>query len=196
MSEGNALWRRYWHQRTGATQDDLRQAAWGCATAAASFCWNGHLREYDLTLYGPEGLPFHGDDNPFMRSAKYMDVLADVMHNEIVFYRTTPHDHLLSHHDPLRVWCLAEPGSQYLVFASHGESFALHVTTGSYGDNVWIDAKTGQQQPLPAQRAEQAARLQDAPDERLNGTIRLHFQPPNRDTDWVLVLRAGDQEGD
>jgi uncharacterized protein DUF5060 len=145
MSEGNALWRRYWHERTGATQDDLRRAAWGCATAGASFCWNGHAKEYELIVRGPEGIPFHGDDNPYTVSARYIDVLAKVMADEVAFYRMQPQDHLLTHHDPFRVWCLSEPGQQVLVFSTSGEPFRIHLTAGSYAHNVWIDAKTGEQ---------------------------------------------------
>jgi hypothetical protein len=194
MSEGNALWRRYWHERTGATQDDLRRAAWGTATAGASFCWNGHAREYDLYVRGPEGMPFHGDDNSYTASARYVDILADVMNEEVVFHRMTPHDFVLTGHDPLRVWCLAEPGRQYLTFATAGEPFTLHLAPGSYDGNVWIDTKTGAQRPAPATRVSTGEvateRTPDMPDERRVGTQGVPFAPPDRDTDWVLLLRA------
>jgi hypothetical protein len=194
MSEGNALWRRYWSEKADATQDDLRQAAWGCATAAASFCWNGHAREYDLYVRGPEGLPFHGDDNPYTVSARYIDILTDVMTKEVVFHRMTPHDFVLMDHDPLRVWCLAEAGKQYLVFSTAGEPFTLHLAAGNYTRNVWMDTKTGRQQPAPpvsvASSEVTTEKSVILPDERRIGTKGIAFNPPNRDTDWVLLLRT------
>lgn len=176
MSEGNALWRRYWQSRTGATQDDLRQSAWGCATAGASFCWNGHASEANLKALGPEGLPFHGADNPYARSAAELDTLARVMTEEVTFHSMTPEDGLLSAHEPRRVWCLAEPGRQYLVFAARGGSFTLRVAAGQYTKHLWIDAKTGLSVPAPAVSA--------------SAETPTQFTPPNTTTDWVLVLRG------
>ena len=196
MSEGNALWRRYWHERTGATQDDLRQAAWGCATAGASFCWNGHAKEYELAVRGPEGMPFHGDDNPYTKSAKYVDILSDLMQKDVTFYRMTPQDVLLTRHDPFRVWCLAEPGKQYLAFSCSGEPFTIHLNEGNYSRNAWVDAKTGKQQPL--KRIEVAGNqvskeaTKDASGELRVGMKAVEMQPPNRDTDWVLLLRVAE----
>ena len=189
MSEGNALWRRYWHERVGATQDDLRGAAWGCATAGSSFCWNGHAKEYELAVRGPEGMPFHGDDNPYTTSAKYMDILADVMASEVAFYRMTPQDHMLTGHDPLRVWCLAEGGEQYLVFSIAGEPFQLHVAPGEFTRNVWIDTKTGKQSPCDAVSVNEDGTSSEQQDERRNDTKGVKFTPPSRTTDWVLLLR-------
>lgn len=175
MSEGNALWRRYWHEKSGADQDDLRRAAWACVTAGASFCWNGHAKEYELYVYGPDGIPFHGDDNPYTVSAKYIDIVADVMNNQVAFQRMIPQDALLTGHDPLRVWCLAETGQQYLVFASHGEPFALELAKAEYKNNIWIDAKTGKKTKADSVAA--------------NGKP-VKFVPPDDDTDWILILRT------
>lgn len=190
MSEGNALWRRYWHERTGATQDDLRQAAWGCATAASSFCWNGHAKEYELAVRGPEGMPFHGDDNPFTKSAQYIDILAKTMAEEIAFHRMTPQDHLLTQHDPFRVWCLAEPGKQYLVFSTAGEPFTLNLTASSYANNIWLNAKTGEQEPVDEVKVSEEELATEAVDERRVGTKAIQFTPPDRETDWVLIVRG------
>ncbi len=189
MSEGNALWRRYWHERTGATQDDLRQAAWGCTLAGASFCWNGHAKEYELAVRGPEGMPFHGNDNPYTVSAKYIDILADVINEEVDFHAMQPADYLLTQHDPFRVWCLAEQGAQYLVFATRGEPFSVHLTPGEYTNNVWVDAKTGEQKPFARLSVAENEVATNQPDERLDGTHRVKVQPPNSSTDWVLILR-------
>ena len=175
MSEGNALWRRYWHERTGATQDDLRRSAWACATAGASFTWNGHASEYELYAYGPEGLPF-SEDNEFKLSERYVDILTKVLRNEVDFYRMRPHDELLANQQALRVYALSEPGQQYLVFAPDGENFALHLEAGTYSRCCWIDSKTGEKQALP--------QVQNAGPEQAKA-----FTPPNKDTDWVLVIR-------
>jgi hypothetical protein len=177
MSEGNALWRRYWHEKSGATQEDLRRTAWACATGGASFNWNGHLKEYELYAAGPTGLPFNAD-NPYMASEKYVDVLARVMKEEVVFFRMTPQDSLLKQHDALRVWALAEKGKQYLVFASHGEPFAISLADGNYANNVLIDAKTGEKTKVaPVFVGEKEGKLS-------------MFTPPDRTTDWVLILRT------
>lgn len=194
MSEGNALWRRYWSAKSGATQDDLRRAAWGCVTAASSFCWNGHAGEEGLFVRGPQGMPFHGDENPYVASARVVDVLADVMTREVEFYRMEPNDFLLTDHDPLRVWCLGEASRQYLVFSTAGESFTLHVREGDYTRNVWIDTKTGAQRPAPALKvtADEVATKRSVimPDERRIGGKGVAFTPPDRETDWVLLLRT------
>jgi len=177
MSEGNALWRRFWHERTGATQDDLRRAAWACVTGGASFNWNGHLKEYELCAHGPTGLPFN-EDNPFKESEKYIDIIAQVMNNEVAFYRMTPQDGLLKQYDAMRVWALAEQGKQYLVFSSHGEPFGIILTAGDYINNIWINAKTGQQTKV---RPVSVSGGNSDP---------ILFNPPSRDTDWVLILRT------
>jgi len=196
MSEGNALWRRYWHDKAGATQDDLRRAAWACVTGGASFCWNGHAKEYELYVRGPEGMPFHGNDNPYTVSARYIDIVSDVMTDEVLFHRMTPQDYLLTEHDPLRVWCLAESGRQYLTFSTAGEPFTLHLAAGDYTRNFWIDARTGEQ--VPAAEVQVAAgdvtteKSAIAPDERRIGTRATAFTPPDNETDWVLLVRTSD----
>lgn len=194
MSEGNALWRRYWAKKSGATQTDLRRAAWGCVTAAASFCWNGHAGEDDLRARGSEGLPFHDPDHPYAASARVVDVIAEVMTRAVDFSRMTPHDFVLTEHDPLRTWCLAEPGRQYLVFSTAGEPFTLHLREGQYGRNRWINTETGEEQPAPtvAIAADEVAvkRSIIMPDERRIGGKGVKFTPPDSRTDWVLVLRT------
>lgn len=174
MSEGNALWRRFWADRTGATRDDLRQAAWACATAGASFTWCGHQGEESLVLYGPEGYPFFGDDNEYAGSADQIDILADVMNNEIAFYRMNPADSFLSNHNNHAVWCLAEPGEQYLVFSKEGSPFCLKFTAGSYLSNKWINTVTGVSVEVPSFETSE------------NEIIA--FTPPGSDSDWVLIV--------
>ncbi|MGE4587855.1 MAG: DUF5060 domain-containing protein [Mangrovibacterium sp.] len=175
MSEGNALWRRYWHERSGATQDDLRRSAWGCVTAGASFTWNGHEKEYELYAGGPSGLPF-SKENPFLESERYIRILSGVMQEEVDFFRMLPHDDLLTGHNGLEVYALAEPGSQYLVFAPAGNVFGLQLEQGRY-TNYWMDTKTGEKQAL-------------SPIEIPGGTQIRRFSPPSCTTDWVLILRS------
>ena len=174
MIEGNALWRRFWQKRTKATLDDLRQSAWACVTAGASFNWCGHAGEDSLVAYGPEGLPFFNDDNPYAESAKHLDILSDVMMNELTFYNMIPSDNLLSNHDNKKVWCLSEIGEQYLVFSSYGNPFSLQLANGSYNQVKWIDAKTGVSQNLKS----------------ITATLKtpMLFQPPSTESDWVLIL--------
>ena len=57
------------------------------------------------------------------------------MNKKVFFHRMTPHDDLLKEHDRKQVWCLAEPGEQYLVFAAKGESFSLGLAGGKYSSN-------------------------------------------------------------
>jgi len=177
MSEGNALWRRFWHERSGATQDDLRRAAWACVTGGASFNWNGHLKEYELYAHGPTGLPFN-EENPFKESEKYIDIIARVMNEEVAFYRMTPQDGLLKQHDAMRVWALAEKGKQYLVFAGHGEPFGIILAAGDYVNNIWLDARTGEKTKV---RSVSVSGQNSDP---------VMFNPPSRTTDWVLILRT------
>lgn len=193
MSEGNALWRRYWSNKAGATQEDLRRAAWACVTGGASFCWNGHAGEAALYAKGPEGLPFGDPTHPYAKSAVAIDVVADVMTREFAFQDAEPSDFLLTEHDPLRTWCLANPGHQYLVFTTAGEPFTLNLTAGHYLHNVWIDTKTGAQRPAKELRvlASEVSSQKSIvmPDERRIGGKGFAFEPPDKATDWVLLLR-------
>jgi hypothetical protein len=180
MMEGNALWRRYWADKLASegqthTPDLTRQAAWACVTAAASFTWCGHV---SLSLTGRDGLPFAGDDNPYRASAKAIDILTSVMNDEVVFYRMTPHDDLLSEHDVQNVWCLAEPGHQYLVFTTAGRSFSLNISNGTYTRNRWLNAETGTVDSLEAIE--------------VTDQNTLAFSPPDTETDWVLLVREAD----
>lgn len=175
MSEGNALWRRYWHQRSGADQEDLRRSAWACASAGASFTWNGHTSEYELMAGGSDGLPFN-IENEFKLSEKYVQILTEVMQNDVAFYQMRPDDALLSGCEALRVYALAEPGNQYLVFAMDGEPFTLKLEPRSYSKVFWLDTKKGE-------------RIQFADVDQLTNVEGFRFTPPNRETDWALIIR-------
>lgn len=175
MIEGNALWRRYWQEKSGASQDDLRQAAWACVTGGASFNWCGHAGEGALVAKGPEGLPFFGEENAYASSAFELDILSNVMNKEVTFYKMHPTDSILSAHNNKTVWCLSEKGQQYLVFSINGEPFQINLAPGKYDRNIWIDTKTGVDKLIPAITA------------HVNELIT--FTPPDRSTDWVLLIR-------
>lgn len=175
MSEGNALWRRYWHPKCGATRDDLRQAAWACATAGASFTWCGHEGEGQLMASGPQGLPFNNDENEYAESASQIDILSNIMNNEVVFYRMHPADSLLSGCDPHKVWCLAERGKQYMVFSTAGTPFAIQLTEGTYPLNKWINTVTGTEIDIPSISTQ--------------GKEKTSFTPPDSENDWLLLIR-------
>jgi len=175
MIEGNALWRRFWQARTGATRDDLRQSAWACATAGASFNWCGHLGEGTLLAFGPEGLPFFGDVNEYAISAFQIDILTNIMTKELAFYQMNPSDSLLSEHDNHAVWCLSEPGEQYLVFSKKGSPFKLQLSAGDYISNKWVNTVTGDSTGI-------------APFTASENEI-VSFTPPDSNTDWVLLIR-------
>jgi len=107
--------------------DEVRQSAWGCATAAASFTWCGHEGVSPLMAYGPHGLPFHSDVNPYAASAMHIDILTDIMNHEVNFYTMSPSDSLLSGCDSLRVWCLSDSAGQYLVFTTEGTLLSFNL---------------------------------------------------------------------
>ncbi len=175
MSEGNALWRRFWQQRTKASRDELRRSAWACATAAASFTWCGHAGEEALFAAGEEGLPFN-DENPYTESARQIDVLSNIMQDEVTFFNMKPHDELLSDCSVLEVFALAEAGVQYLVFSASGAAFSLEMIKGEYGNAKWINSKTGE--------AQQTERIVVGA-----ATEKKGFHPPTNETDWILVIR-------
>ncbi|WP_372772644.1 DUF5060 domain-containing protein [Mangrovibacterium sp.] len=175
MIEGNALWRRFWQQRTNATLADLRQSAWACVTAGASFNWCGHAGEDSLVARGPEGLPFFDDGNPYEASARQIDLLSNIMNTEVQFYTMNPADSLLSGCDSKAVWCLAEPSRQYLVFSIAGKPFNLQVEKGNYASCKWINTINGDiQTNAPISVA-------------TNETIL--FSPPDQQNDWVLLIK-------
>lgn len=175
MSEGNALWRRFWHERVGATQEDLLRAAWACVTAGASFNWNGHEKEYELYAGGPSGLPFN-EENPFTWSERGISLLTDVMRHEVRFHTMHPHDELLARHQVLEVYLLAEPGQQYLAFSPDGQAFAIRLEADMFSTVTWIDTRSGKRitgQPVQGRGVDEP----------------VDFEAPSTDTDWVLVVR-------
>lgn len=189
MVEGNALWRRYWHPRSGANQDDLRRSAWAVAMAGASFNWNGHSSEYELTAHGPDGLPF-SEVNEFHQSEAAVELVARVMNEELEFYKMTPQSEQLTAYDPFRVFALAETGRQYAVFSIKGEPFSLFLEKGRYTDNVWVDAKTGGRRKAPAVTGLGAIEVTERGGEnREEWPQAISFKPPSTDTDWVLLVR-------
>jgi len=64
MSEGNALWRRYWHERTGANQDDLRQAAWDVPRPGPHFVGTVMRRNTNSSCEAPRECRFMETTTP------------------------------------------------------------------------------------------------------------------------------------
>ncbi len=175
MSEGNALWRRYWHPKAGADQDDLRRAAWACATAGASFTWNGHSSEEDLRAGGETGLPF-SEVNPYKASEQVISVLTDIIQKEVIFHQMNPHDLLLTGHSAIGVYLLAEPGHQYLVFSTQGEPFGIKMEPGTYTKVTWVNAKTGGKERTKEVKVKSEKEV-------------VSFRPPDQTNDWVLIIK-------
>jgi hypothetical protein len=115
------------------------------------------------------------------------------MNDEVEFYKLMPQSDQLTAHDPFRVFALAEKGRQYLVFAMDGEPFSLFLGAGEYSNNAWIDAKTGARQAVPAVTGHGALDFNGKDvGERDSWPQPVRFEPPDTDTDWVLVLRRHD----
>jgi hypothetical protein len=189
MMEGNALWRRFWHSRSGANQDDLRQSAWATVMAGASFNWNGHQPGSELYAHGPVGLPF-SEENEFHLSERYVEILTRVMSDEVEFYRMTPQSDQLTAHDPFRVFALIEENRQYIVFSIKGEPFSLFLPKGEFANNIWIDTKTGEQQSVGSVAGHGSLEITErGGGNRSEWPQPVSFEPPSTDTDWVLVLR-------
>lgn len=177
MVEGNALWQAYWsHQKNAprgdAASDAFRRSAWGVVTAGGSFTWDDWLqigpnRDNKLTLTTADLL----DDVDRTRA---VNLLYDILTTRLAWHRMTPHDELLGDaHD--RVYCLAEPGRQYLVFAEGGDdSFTLQTAPGPHRV-TWVDASTGKQ----------TATAVDAND----GKLKL--KSPDKTADWVALILVG-----
>ncbi len=163
MAEGNGLWRTCWE----ATEDTIRQAAWGVVTAGGSFTWDWEVANC---------MQHVTSDKIFASQAgEYVETLYKVFTQEIAFHRMTPHDDLLSGFSG-NAFCLAEVGKQYLVYKESGGPFNLNLVSSTYGV-TWIDTKTGLRRDGGKVDGTDASRP---------------FTPPSSDTDWVLLLQRAD----
>ncbi len=163
MSEGNGLWKTCWK----ASEETIRQTAWGVVTAGGSFTWDwdiANCKQHPIT------------EEMFASQADaYVELLYSVMTDDVVFYRMTPQDELLSGFMGT-AFCLAEVGKQYLVYRESGGPFELNPAPGKYDAN-WIDTKTGRRQDGGI----------------VTGTgVSIKFTPPSTNTDWVLLLKVAD----
>ncbi len=100
------------------------------------------------------------------RMADFIDKAA------VRFWRMAPHDELLLERSEC-VYCLAEPGTEYLVYFAQGGSAGVAPIGGRY-EASWFDPRTGL----------------SASAEGRNGQGRVVFAAPD-DNDWVLHIRAG-----
>jgi len=173
MAEGHMLWRSYWMGK----ERNVAAAAWAVTTAAASFTWN------DMGEHFQTG-PYEASQafSTYPAAAKSIDILADIMTNNTVFYRLVPADELLGSDPPALTFCMAEKGQQYLVYSDSGQAFDLD-TRPNVGSDwngcdtrysvMWVDAVTGitiQGDVVPT------------------GVVSLN--PPSNNTHWVGLLRV------
>ena len=111
-------------------------------------------------------------------AAHAIDVVAHIMTHELpAFYRMVPADELLIRPVPDLTFCLAEHGSQYVVYSDAGEPFTLRVSnisersTQSY-NLTWFEAASGASEPGGILSS--------------SGSILLN--PPRVGVHWVAML--------
>merc|ERR1711865_778000 len=135
-------------------------------TAAASFSWN------DMGVHRITG-PYNASQafSTYLSASKSIDILADIMVNETVFHKLRPADQLLQSNTPALTFCMAESGSQYLVYSDSGQQFELDTRSGSYNgqyDVTWFDAVEG---------------TRVAGDAVSDGVVKL--TPPSTTSHWI-----------
>ena len=101
--------------------------------------------------------------------------LALELLSSLEYWMMRPHNELVTGDE--EVYCLAEPGSQYLVYAPMGGNIRLRIPAGSY-QSSWFDPRNGN----------------SVNQQILSGGHMVNLQSPSR-ADWVLVitkLKPGD----
>lgn len=91
------------------------------------------------------------------------------------FFRMTSQHGLLSADATECIWCLADEGSQYVVFVGEGIPFTLRLVEGEYTHNCWLNSRTGAIHAVPSLA--------------VTRPIIQRFEPPDEEADWILVLR-------
>ena len=103
-------------------------------------------------------------------------ILALKLLSSLEYWMMRPHNELVTGNN--EVYCLAEPGAQYIVYAPNGGNIRLSLPAGSY-QSSWFNPRNGN----------------SVKQQVLSGGHMVGLQAPNR-TDWVLVvkrLKPGDQ---
>ena len=175
VADGTALLRQPWESVVGASPRECIRAAWGCVLGGASFSWNGHGAGYLAGPMEPYGLPI-AQRSPFRGVDRAFQAMSDLLTRFLFFAPMAPAPALLSDHEATRVFCMAEAGRQYLVFAEDGQPFSLQMESGTYAAAIWMDAVSGKRQSLGAIVVE-----------RPGDFVRM--TPPDDQSDWVLAIR-------
>jgi hypothetical protein len=112
------------------------------------------------------------------------------------YRKMVPADAFLSECDRDQVFCLANPGSEYVVYLVVGQPFNLNLTHvhGTLAAS-WYNPRTGEwiraDDILVAQSSEELPETERG-DHGWSGLTRRHvvrFRPPDEVNDWVLHLR-------
>jgi hypothetical protein len=142
FTEAHLLWRSFWF----ASEASVPSTAWAITTAGGSWTWN------DMGDHRISG-PYRANQAflTYPTAIKAVDILADIMVNKTTAsHRLVPADHLLgsingsgSSGPPPITYCLAQHGSQYLVYSDSGQSFELDlggVSATARFSLTWYDA--------------------------------------------------------
>ncbi len=148
-----------WRSCYGACEDSVRRTAWANTFTAAASTWN----DMPSCETGNNSSHIFSYGN----AAMAIDIMADVMNNEIEFWKMNPYGNVNNNGI-----ALAEPGRQYAVYKQNGGGFDLNMDAGSY-DGKWINCVNGQQNIIGTVN---------------HGGGNRYFSSPFGGTDSVLVL--------
>jgi hypothetical protein len=108
-----------------------------------------------------------------------------------------PGNHFLSRCNPEEVFCLANPGREYIVYMVKGQEVVLNLAHVRRELQMqWFDPLTGSFSPPQAVTVPQNMRELPGWEHGDRSFINMHrrqniaFQPPGYDQDWVLHLKA------
>lgn len=124
----------------GLTRDKHRRILWGIYAAG------GYASAGDKYDYENAGRPYK--TGYWKDPAEYKDIqrLVEFFTGKgLEYWKMSSHNELASNGE--RVYVLAEPGRQYVVYAAVGGAFSLKLTDGSYGARRF-DPRTGQEADL------------------------------------------------
>eukprot|EP00947_MAST-08B_sp_MAST-8B-sp1_P004362 g4362.t1 len=173
FTEAHLLWRSFWF----AAEASIPSTAWAITTAGGSWTWNDMG---DARIIGP----YRANQafNTYPIAVKAVDIIADIMVNKTAgFAKLVPADHLLtaagSRPPPALTYCLAEPGSQYLVYSDSGQEFELDLSTVSATVDfivTWHDAVDDQHVVKMPQN--------------VTGGAVVKLTPPSTSNHWIGLL--------
>jgi hypothetical protein len=118
------------------------------------------------------------------------------------YYSMAPANAFLGDCDPRQVFCLANPGQEYIVYLVKGQPLKLNLTHVHGTLSVrWYNPRTGEW--LPGQDILVAQSTDELPDDERGERSRARFarqqafafQSPDNENDWVLHLVKMGQHG-